>query len=440
MQAGFSMLEAGCVSSKNVANILYKNLMDACLGAVTFWALGYGFAYGDANDGYFIGASNFFLMDESNEGGTYQAFFFQWAFAATAATIVSGAVAERTKLSAYFAYAFFITVWIYPVVVHWGWDSEGWLVAWNANYALLTGDPSKSTGMIDFAGSGIVHMVGGFSGLVGAKVVGPRKGRFTVEYGSDGKPIVHQEHNKLLASLGVAILWFGWYGFNCGSTLMVSGGASALAGKVAVTTTLGAAGGALATSAIARVVDGHWDLMASLNGVLAGLVSITAPCSVVEPWAALVIGILGAFVYFGSSKLLAKLHIDDPLDAAPIHGFCGFWGLLACGIFGTDANVAYAYGKTNTAISSGEQFLVQLIGGISIMAWTLIMATILFVGINLTIGMRVDEATEKAGLDVSEHGGNVYANDVMTLLSSGEGGSAKVAVAPEAEMAKTESA
>lgn len=413
MQAGFSMLEAGCVSSKNVQNILYKNLMDACIGAFFFWAFGYAFAYGDSSDNSFIGVSNFFLTDEDNTTMTYHSFFFQWAFAATAATIVSGSVAERTKLSAYFAYSIMITIFIYPVIVHWVWDTEGFLGAFGTT-KLIEG----SHGLLDFAGSGVVHMVGGFSGLVGAIVVGPRRGRFAQELGPDGKVIVHQEHNKLLASLGVCILWFGWYGFNCGSTLAIAGGASNLASKVAVTTTLGAACGGLSTSLIARFLEGHYNLMASLNGILAGLVSITAPCAIVDPWAAVIIGFLGGAVYYFGSKLLQKLKIDDPLDASPIHGFCGFWGLLCCGIFGTDKNISFAYAQADIgAINSGTQFGVQAVGGLIIMGWTLVTAGLLFKLIDIAIGMRVSEEEENEGLDISEHGGAAYSSDVMGLMS-----------------------
>merc|ERR1719444_259241 len=252
-------------------------------------------------------------------------------------------------------------MFVYPVVVHWVWDTEGWLCAWNPDTAL------GNNGMIDFAGSGVVHMVGGFSGLMGAIAVGPRMGRF--EPGGDEK---YKPHNVLVAALGVAILWFGWYGFNCGSTLLIAGGASAVAAKVAVTTTLAAAAAAVTCSMFSRFVYGHFDLMLSLNGVLAGLVSITAPCPVVDPWAAIVIGFIGAFVYIGSSTGLKKLKIDDPLDAFPIHGACGFWGVVAVGIFASDKNADWAYGYDGSdEIESGTQIGIQLLGGVCIAAWTM---------------------------------------------------------------------
>jgi Amt family ammonium transporter len=407
MQAGFSMLEAGCVSSKNVQNILYKNLMDACIGALVFWLFGYAFAYGNSDDGSFIGTANFALSEETNEGGTYHSWFFQWAFAATAATIVSGAVAERTKLTAYFFYSIFLTMFVYPVVVHWVWDSEGWLCAWNPDTAL------GNNGMIDFAGSGVVHMVGGFSGLMGAIAVGPRMGRF--EPGGDEK---YKPHNVLIAALGVAILWFGWYGFNAGSTLIIAGGASAVASKVAVTTTLAAAGAATTCTIFSRIVLGHFDLMLSLNGVLAGLVSITAPCPVVNPLAAIAIGAIGAFVYMGSSKLLKVLKIDDPLDAFPIHGVCGFWGVLSVGLFATDTNVLWSYGNDNSDVADFTQLTTQLVGGLCIAGWTIVTSGSLFFALKFLGQIRVSAEEEEAGLDSSEHNGSAF-NKSTELMPTG---------------------
>lgn len=409
MQAGFSMLESGCVAEKNVINILFKNLMDAGIGAIAFWLFGYAFAYGRAEgDNVFIGETNFALSEMVE--GEYHNFFFQWAFAATAATIVSGAVAERCKLSAYFAYSFIITAFIYPVVVHWVWDTEGWLSAFGTEY-LLTGDSARSNGMIDFAGSGVVHMVGGFSALTGAIACGPRLGRFAPATDAEGRAVQPREHNQLIATLGVIILWVGWYGFNCGSTLAMAGGASSLAAKVAVTTTLAAASGCISCMLFFRFSGNkEYSLLKSLNGVLAGLVSITAGCATVEPWAAFVIGILGAAVYISSSALLARFKIDDPLDASPIHGFCGFWGVLAVGIFSTDKNIAVAYHPDyeTEALASGAQFAVQLVAALAIFAWTTISSGVMFFLISKTIGIRVTSMQEIVGMDLSEHGGAAY--------------------------------
>lgn len=252
-------------------------------------------------------------------------------------------------------------------------------------------------------------MVGGFAGGVGAFVVGPRKGRFEVmPNGMLGKPLDMPGHSMVICALGVIILWFGWYGFNAGSTLCAMG-CMDLASKVAVTTTIAAAVACLTAAFLSKVLSGKFDLATGLNGVIAGLVSITAPCPVVDPWAAAVIGFVGAFVYIGSDKLMLKFHIDDPLQACPLHGFCGIWGCLAVGIFGTDAKLqAAGYPNVNDAFASGEQFAVQVVGVIAILAWTLGTSLITFYGIHYTIGMRVTAQEEEEGLDASEHGAQSY--------------------------------
>jgi Amt family ammonium transporter len=409
MQAGFAMLEAGIVQPKNATNILFKNLIDASLAAVSFWLLGYGVAYGTSSGG-FIGTDNFASADGlyasedagggmTNNTGGWEGWFFQWAFAGAAATIVAGSVCERAKIEAYFCYSVVLTVFIYPVVVHWGWGS-GFLSAWGAKDGPLFTKTEKSNGMIDFAGSGIVHMVGGFSGLMGAIVVGPRTGRFV-----DGQVVELYAGNKILQSLGVFILWFGWYGFNCGSTLMISAGTGTVAGKVAMTTTLSAAMGGITATFLTKVVQGNYDISMGLNGALAGLVSITANCSVTSPWHAILIGSIGACVLYAGHFLLLWCKVDDPCDATVVHGFCGYWGLIATGIFCTDANVQYAaYPNVNEACASGEQFGVQVVGGLAIIAWTVGTAGITFVAVNALIGMRVSAEVEDAGLDISEHG------------------------------------
>jgi Amt family ammonium transporter len=421
MQAGFAMLEAGTVASKNVSNILFKNIMDACIGAICWWLLGFGFAYGTADDGGFIGAGNFALKAE--DGTTYKNWFFQWAFAATAATIVSGAVAERTKLSAYFIYCIVLTSFIYPVVVHWGWDSEGFMCNWGSSVLI-----SGSVNLVDFAGSGIVHMTGGFAGLVGAIMVGPRTGRFSAD-----NP--HAPHNKLFCALGVAILWFGWYGFNCGSTLIINMPAGEdgvlygdgydygfQAARVAVTTTIGAAAGGITVmlwrllySVVKNGCDHlNFDLLGSLNGVLAGLVSITASCKAVTPEGAFAVGFVGGLVYILSSNMLVKLKIDDPLDACPVHGFCGIWGVLSVAVCGHPPYIG--------AENMGAQFAMQLVGALIILVWVVVTSLIMFALIKFIpfCGLRVSEEVEAMGLDVSEHGGNAYTADVeMETKSSG---------------------
>jgi len=402
MQAGFGMLEAGSIASKNVINILFKNIIDASLAAVTFWLFGYGFAYGDDDDNGFIGGTNFALSKDVGYGADFHNFFFQWAFSAAAATIVAGSVAERCKIEAYLIYSVVITAFVYPVVVHWVWDGQGWLSAFNGDVTFM-GDHRNGDGgtnnMIDFAGSAVVHMTGGLSGLVAAIVLGPRKGRFD----SNKKLEPLDPLSVQTATFGVFILWVGWYGFNAGSTLAFTNGAAEIASKVAVNTSLSAAMGGLTTCLLSKVFYETYDVVLIINGVLAGLVSVTAPCVVVEPWAACMCGFFGAFVYLGGSLLLEFLKIDDPLDAAPVHGFCGIWGALAVGIFGTDRNVAFSYGYVNDCMSSGRQFGIQLVGVIAIAAWVFCTTIPLFLGLKYTVGFRVADDVEEVGLDYHEH-------------------------------------
>lgn len=400
MQAGFAMVEAGFVRVKNVSNILMKNILDACVGAISFWAVGWAFAYGVSGESAnaFIGDGHFFLKDFDD----YPSWIFQFAFAATAATIVSGAMAERTKFSAYLAYSAFITAIIYPVVVHWGWSEDGWLSA-------FTDDPIGGNGYIDFAGSGIVHAVGGFAGLVGALLVGPRIGKF----GPDGKVRAIPGHSISLAVLGMFILWFGWYGFNPGSTLALSGGGAALAAKVAVNTTLAAAAGAVTLAIATKLITNHYDVGLTVNGALGGLVSITAPCATVDPWAAIVIGAVGALVVYGAVRGLDAVKIDDPIGAVAVHGFSGVWGVLAVGLFSSQAGIeaaGYADPGTYGLLLGGgvEQLGVQALGIAAIVAWTLLTAFIVFSAIRLTIGLRVSENEELRGLDLDEHGIDAY--------------------------------
>jgi Amt family ammonium transporter len=416
MQAGFGMLEAGAIGKKNVVNILFKNILDASGAAVCYWLIGYGLAFGDTVNG-FCGNSNFGLRAFYNGAGGggsasdgWEKWFFQWAFTGAAATIVAGSVAERCRIEAYFVYSIFISTFIYPIVVHWVWG-QGFLSAWGArpdgdgNARPIFRYDERSNGMIDFAGSGVVHMVGGFSGLMGAIALGPRKGRFDP---ITGQTMSMPGHNAALMALGTGILWFGWYGFNCGSTLALASYGN-LAAKVAVNTTLSAATACVAGTFITKTFEGHFDLGLALNSILAGLVGITAPCAVVDPWMAFLIGLTSACVYYLAHCLLLRAKIDDPLDAFPIHGCAGVWGCLCVGIFCTDKNVQYAaYPNVNNACGRGEQFGVQIVGVICIIGWTVVTAGLVFFGIKHTMGLRVSNEVEDVGMDVSEHGGGGY--------------------------------
>lgn len=399
MQAGFAMLTAGFVRAKNTANILMKNMIDAMVGGLSFWAVGWAFAYGasESSNG-FIGLGNFFLNDFED----YASWFFQFTFAAAAATIVAGSLAERLKFSAYLIYTVVITAFIYPIVVHWAWDANGWMSAFNE-------DTFMANGYVDFAGSGVVHMVGGWAGLVGAIFLGPRIGKF-----GPGKRVnAIPGHNFAIATLGMFILFVGWYGFNPGSTLMLTGGTYALAGKVAVTTTLAACAGGVAAVLLSKALTSRYDPGLTVNGILAGLVGITAGCATVEPWAAVVIGAIAAVVMYAGVVGLDKLGIDDPVGAFPVHGCAGLWGVIAVGLFSSEAGLAgAAYSDPSSyglLVGGGiEQLGAQLVGAAVIIGWVVVTAGILFGAIKYTIGMRVSAEEEERGLDLLEHGLDSY--------------------------------
>jgi len=426
MQAGFALLEAGSVRAKNTKNILLKNLLDACLGAIIWWAWGYGASYGSDGEGGegwngFIGSAadngDFFLKGPSytlSPDGTKNAlWFFQYVFAAAAATIVSGAVAERAQLGAYLIYTVIITGFIYPVQVHMTWSPHGALSgAFNKVY-----EDTVIGGNLDFAGSGVVHMTGGILALCGAAVIGPRVGRFD----EDGKPIPMPGQNSVLIVLGTLILWLGWYGFNPGSTLGITpAGYGTIMGRAAVTTTISAAAGGITTVVIDRALSGIFDVHMVCNGILAGLVSITAGCACTYPWAAFSIGIVGAFVYYGASKLLLKLKIDDPLDAFAVHGAAGFWGVLAVGFFAAPEYVSYGWNGAVGAdfcyaecykglfYGGGSTFAGQIVALIIEVSWCASTGVILFWVLRLAGILRISAEMENAGLDTSKHGGSAF--------------------------------
>lgn len=416
MQAGFAMLCAGSVRAKNAKNIILLNILDACCGSICWWATGWAFAYGP-NGNRFCGAGNFFLGNLSD--GDYASWFFQFTFAATAATIVSGAVAERTKFQAYLMYEALLVLIVYPIVAHWVWSGNGWATAFpNEGKSLLFG-----TGVYDFAGDGPVHMVGGFASIGAAYILGPRIGRFD----ADGKPVDMPGHNASLTLLGVFFLWFGWYGFNPGSTLAISNGASSLAATVAINTTLGAATGALSTLLISYLVSFIqtgtylYDLLQVGNGALGGLVAITGGAGYVRPWAAFIIGIIGGFVYFGSSKLvLHVMKIDDPVDAIAVHAFCGMWGLIGTTAFTAEefAGPGGAYGFIMGGGNQAGKLLGATIVYILVIAGWVLAITVPFFYIIKKLGQfRVDPEVEAAGLDVSHHGGSAYPHDPTSAKS-----------------------
>eukprot|EP00469_Lotharella_globosa_P018735 CAMPEP_0167810792 /NCGR_PEP_ID=MMETSP0112_2-20121227/286_1 /TAXON_ID=91324 /ORGANISM="Lotharella globosa, Strain CCCM811" /LENGTH=496 /DNA_ID=CAMNT_0007709385 /DNA_START=99 /DNA_END=1585 /DNA_ORIENTATION=- len=403
MQVGFTMLEAGSVQIKNTNAILFKNLMDASLSAICFYALGSSFASGhEGGDEYtFIGSGSWFYDSMQDP----HLWFFNWTFAGTAATIVSGSLAERCRLESYLVFTGVITTFVYPVVAHWVWSQSGWL---SAVVTVSNGEPYlRHNGFIDFAGSGVVHMVGGISGLAGSIIVGPRKGfsdpkiRKTLKGQSD-----------VLYSLGVGILWMGWYGFNAGGVYASDIACASenvfscldLAAEIMVTTTLSTSCGALTAIVVSRVFFGHYNLTHCLNGLLAGLVSITGPCPVVNPPAAMLIGAIGSLIYFSAAHLLSRIGVDDPLSAFPIHGCCGMWGVLSVGIFATRSNIRKVYGFDNNAVESGNQFRNQLIGLLAIASWSFVTSSVVFLSLRAAGILRVDQEVENTGLDVAVHG------------------------------------
>ncbi len=376
MQAGFAMVETGLTRAKNATNIMMKNMMDFCIGSLAFWAVGFGLMFGVSNG--LFGTTDFFFSGATgdDQAWNYAFWMFQVVFCATAATIISGAVAERTKFSAYLIYSVFVSAIIYPVFGSWAWGSlyhgGGWLA---------------DLGFIDFAGSTVVHSVGGWLALAGAIVVGPRIGK----YDAKGKSKAIPGHNIPLASLGVFLLWFGWYGFNPGST--TTGDTSTAV--IAVTTTLAAAAGAVSAMLYTWVKFGKSDVGMTLNGALAGLVGITAGCANVSPVSAVIIGIVAGILVVVSVLTLDKLKIDDPVGAVSAHGVCGAWGTLAAGIF-------------DQAGFSLSVVGIQLLGIAACFVWAFGSGMILFKTIDAVIGMRVTRDEELAGLDFAEHGANSY--------------------------------
>ena len=394
MQAGFAMLESGLTRSKNVGNIMAKNLADAAIGIMAFFLVGYGIAYGGdsaSNDWFGWGSfalSGVDLFDISGGLSGATDFFFQSVFAATAVTIASGALAERTKFSTYLIFSLLTTAIIYPVVVHWTWG--GGLIA-----QITIGDAVYS----DFAGSTIVHSVGGWLALVGAFMVGPRIGK----YGADGSVRTIPGHNVTLAILGVFILWFGWFGFNPGSELAADNWVM----FVALNTALAACAGVIGATAFNWLRTGKPDVPIAGNGALGGLVGITAGCGTMTPWGSVVTGLVAGVVVVAAAGFVdRKMKIDDPVGAFAVHGACGIWGTLAIGLFAKYDDAFLGRDDAGLFYGGGlDQLGMQAVMVLIVAAWTIVTGFILFAALKSLMGLRVSAEEETAGLDVSEHGG-----------------------------------
>ncbi|MBN2657757.1 MAG: ammonium transporter [Spirochaetales bacterium] len=385
MQAGFGMVEAGFIRSKNATNILTTNFLDFCMASIGFFVFGYALMFGTGSA--FAGFSGFFMIDAKSGADVplWAFWLFQAAFCGAAATIVAGGMAERMKFKAYLVYSFLISAFIYPIVGHWVWGG-GWL---------------SSLNFADFAGSAVVHTTGGVAALIGTIILKPRTGK----YRPDGTIKMISGHNIPLASLGVFILWFGWFGFNPGSTLSVGDGT--LISLVAINTNLAAAAGGILAMIMVWSITGKPDLSMALNGALAGLVAITAPCAFVSPWSSILIGAVGGVLVVLASLLLDKLKIDDPVGAFPVHGVNGIWGTLAVGLFGREA-----LGLSADGLFFGGGFKVlgvQSLGVFSIAAFVLAAMGTIFIIIDKTIGLRASVEEEYLGLDIGEHGLESYA-------------------------------
>jgi ammonium transporter, Amt family len=411
MQAGFAMVESGFSRAKNAANLLMKNLMDFSVGTLLYFAIGFGLMYG-ASAGGLIGTDNFLLSKfglGSENAYDYAGFLFQLVFAATAATIVSGAVAERLKFGAYLVYSIVLIGLVYPISGHWLWGG-GWLA---------------ELGFIDFAGSTIVHSVGGWAALAGALVLGPRIGKFN----KDGSSNVIPGHSLTLAALGVFILWFGWFGFNPGSTLS---GLNPGIGYIAVTTNLAAAAGAVSALLTNWVRTKQPSTEMALNGALAGLVAITAGTASVTPVGAITIGLVaGPVLVFGISFIERVLRVDDPVGAIAVHGLNGVWGTLAVGLFAAPAAGALTgMGEAAGLFYGGGfgQLGIQALGSLVVSGWAFVTIFIVFKVADSIAGIRVSPQEELEGLDLTEHGTISYPEFGTTIVHTVSG---EVAMSPE---------
>lgn len=400
MQMGFACVEAGLTRAKNTVNIMMKNFMDFAIGSIVFWAIGFGLMFSATNG--FCGTGEFLLNPDAltspgaavNLSGkapnwTYSFLIFQTVFAATTATIVSGAMAERTKFSSYLIYSAVISAFVYPISGSWAWGSlwngAGWLEAKPGSWL----EGMKLAAYVDFAGSSVVHLCGGAAALAGAIALGPRKGR----YNPDGSVNAIPGHNLALATVGVFVLWLGWFGFNPGSTTAMGDGSFA---RIAVVTNLAACAGALTGMITAWIKFGKPDITMTLNGALAGLVGITAGCNTMTIGGALMVGAIAGVLVVLSVLFFDKIKVDDPVGAISVHGVCGAFGTLCCGV-----PLFCIEGKAGSLAT-------QAMGVGSIAAWSFVMTSILFLLLKFTVGLRVSEKEEIEGLDILEHGNECY--------------------------------
>ncbi|XP_022771360.1 ammonium transporter 1 member 4-like isoform X3 [Durio zibethinus] len=406
------MLCAGSVRAKNTMNIMLTNVLDAAAGGLFYYLFGFALAYGSPSNG-FTGKQFFGLERFPSPSFDYSFFLYQWAFAIAAAGITSGSIAERTQFVAYLIYSSFLTGLVYPIVSHWFWSTDGWASPARADNLLF------GSGVIDFAGSGVVHMVGGIAGLWGALIEGPRIGRFDV----NGKSVLLRGHSGTLVVLGTFLLWFGWYGFNPGSFLNILktygetgsyyGQWSAI-GRTAVTTTLAGSSAALTTLFGKRLLTGHWNVIDVCNGLLGGFAAITGGCSVVDPWAAVICGFVAAGVLIGCNKLAENFKYDDPLEAAQLHGGCGAWGIIFTALFAKKAYVNEIYPG-----QPGRPYGLLMGGGGRLLAAHVVQILVVAGWVSVTMGtlfwllqklrlLRISSDEEIAGMDVTSHGGLAY--------------------------------
>ena len=394
MQAGFAFLEMGAVRSKNTTNILMKNILDSAIGSLVYWIFGYALAFGEESN-FFCGYSNFLLIDLTPD--MYSNYFFHFVFAATATTIVSGAMAERTQFSAYFAYSFVITGIVYPIVSHWAWADNGWLKVdcwW------------EGIEFVDFAGCGVVHMVGGMAGLMGTLALGPRLDQYV-----DGKRQRVKGHTVPMMSLGAFILFFGFFAFNGGSQASITeeGDGNAIANILKNTILSGSCGG-LFVVLLFYIVNRKFTLLGCINGMITGMVAIGAGCDVIDHWGACVVGLIGGFIFVFYSELLFKLGVDDPLDAMAVHFGGGSWGLIAVALFAKNTGIVYQWDEHSLKVLAWN-----VVGGLALTAWTIATTGPMFFGLKYMGLLRVSEEVERHGLDLMEHGEEAYPGDAYLV-------------------------